>query len=107
MFGFKESAEDGTSPEQLAINLFRDKLQVEVREEEIEIAHRAGKKTPEGHHDPKKARPVLIKFLSLKTKTKRRFKDSQFSVAEDITKENAERVKLLNSMRRNRKNKNV
>ena len=47
LFGFKENDEE-TSPQHLAIDLFKEKLQVDVREEEIEIIRRAGKYRPEG-----------------------------------------------------------
>lgn len=42
LFGFKEDDIE-TSPEHMAIDLFREKLQVDVAEHEIEIVHRAGR----------------------------------------------------------------
>ena len=111
LFGFKENDEE-TSPEHLAIDFFKEKLQVDVREDEIEIIHRAGKYRPEGRHNPKKARPILIKFLSHKTKArvmraKKALKGSEFWLAEDLTSETAEKVKLLNEIRKVKKIKNV
>ena len=103
LFGIGEQAEE-TSVETLAVQVLKDKLKIDVKESDIEIAHRAGKYRPEGRRDVKKARPVLIKFASHKMKVKvmkakKEFKGSQFWITEDLTKQNAERMKALNQMR--------
>ena len=74
--------------------------------------HRAGKYYPEGRHDAKKARPILLKFVSHKSKvkimkTKKEFKGTEFWVTEDLTSENAAKVKSLNQLRKDNKIKNV
>ena len=103
LFGIGEQAEE-TSVETLAVQVLKDKLKIDVEENDIEIAHRAGKYRPEGRRDVKKARPVLIKFASHKMKVKvmkakKEFKGSQFWITEDLTKQTAERMKALNQMR--------
>ena len=103
LFGIGEQAEKA-SVETSAVQVFKDKLKIDVKENDIEIAHRAGKYCPERRHDMKKARPVLIKFASHKMKVtvmkaKKGFKGSQFWITENLTKENAKRMKVLNQMR--------
>ena len=66
-FGFKEDDAE-TVPDYLAIDLFWEKVQVDVTEKEIGIVHRAGRYRSEGHHDPEKPRPILIKLFSDKIK---------------------------------------
>lgn len=112
LFGIKEGDQMQESPEQEAIKVFKESLHIEVEENEIEIAHRAGKFRQEGLRNPRKARPLLIKFLSHKTKStimqaKKEFKGTDFWLTEDLTRENAERVKILNGMRRENKIKSV
>ena len=110
LFGVTEG--DQESPEKEAIKIFKESLHIEVEEKEIEIAHRAGKFRQEGLRNPRKARPLLIKFLSHKTKStimqaKKEFKGTDFWLAEDLTRENAERVRILNGMRKENKIKSV
>ena len=92
LFGVKE-LEDGATPESAesqAVNIIKEHLQIEIKEDEVEIAHRVGKYKSEGKLDCRKARPVLIKFLSHKTKervmqVKRRFKGRDYWITEDLT----------------------
>ena len=103
LFGIGEQAEE-TSVETLAVQVLKDKLKIDVKENDIEIAYRAGKYRREGRRDVIKARPVLIKFASHKMKVKvmkakKEFKGSQFWITEDLTKQNAEKMKALNQMR--------
>ena len=114
LFGVKE-LEDGATPktaESQAVDIIKEHLQIELNEDEVEIAHRVGKYKPEGKFDCKKARPVLIKFLSHKSKEKvmkekRRFKGSDYWITEDLTSINAEKLKALNELRKAGKIRNV
>ena len=70
LFGIKES-DDEESVEKKAIEVFKESLNLDIGENEIEIAHRIGKFRQEGKVIAKKARPVLIKFLSHKTEAEK------------------------------------
>ena len=110
LFGIKESDEDNV--ERQAIQIIKDNLRIEIKETDIEIAHRAGKFRPEGRRDAKKSRPVLLKFASHKTKVKimrakKEFKGTEYWVTEDLTSENADKVKVLNQLRKDNKIKSV
>lgn len=112
LFGVKEIEDEETTPERNAVKIFEDNLRVSLEDNEIEIAHRAGKYSPEGKFDAKKARPILIKFQSHKSKekimkSKREFKGSNYWIAEDLTAINAGKVKTLNELRKAMKIKNV
>ena len=111
LFGVKE-LDDGATSETAESRAIKEHLQIELNEDEIEIAHRVGKYKPEGKLDCKKARPVLIKFLSHKSKEKvmkqkRRFKGSDYWITEDLTSINAEKLKSLNELRKAGKIKNA
>ena len=111
MFGIRElGGED--SPEPQAIQVIKENLHIDLKEYDIEITHWAGKFRQERLQNPKKARPVLMKFLSHKMKTKimqakKEFKGTDFWISEDLTYKKAERVKIVNGMRKENKIKNV
>lgn len=74
--------------------------------------HRAGKFRSKGKHNGKKARPILIKFLSHKSKegvmkSKREFKGTYNRIADDLSNINMEKVKLLHELRKASNIKNV
>ena len=112
LFGVKEPDDVQTTPESQAIHVISEHLQIEINESEVEIAHRAGKYRPEGKLDSKKARRILIKFLSHKSKekvmkAKRQFKGSNYWITEDLTSVNLEKLKYLNELRRAGEIRNV
>ena len=111
LFGVKESDDEAT-PESQAIHIIKEHLRIEINESEVEIAHRVGKYRQEGKLDSKKARPILIKFLSHKSKekimkAKRHFKGSNYWITEDLTSVNLEKLKCLNELRKAGKIRNV
>ena len=111
LFGIKET-DDTTNIEEQALKIIKDHLEIDLRSDDVEIAHRAGKFRPEGRHEAKKARPVLLKLASHKTKVriikaKRKFRGTNFWIAEDLKSQNAEKVKRLNELRKAGKIKSV
>ena len=68
LFGVKEIEDKETTPERIAVKIFEEKLHVSVEVNEIEIAHQAGKYSPEGKFDAKKPDPSLSNFSLIKRK---------------------------------------
>lgn len=83
IFGMPEKQNENL--EDSVIDIFEKKLNVHVPKEAIERIHRTGR------HSEGKTRPVIIKFLSYKTRqqvlnNKKKFKGTNFIVYEDLTK---------------------
>ena len=87
MYVDESESETVEESEKIALKIFRDKLKMNIKPEEIEVAHRVGKK------NSGKNRPLLVKFVSRKTKSavirnRKLLKGSQPKVVifEDLTK---------------------
>ena len=103
----KESDDEAT-PETQAIHITKEHLQIEV-----EITQKIGKNRPEGKLDIKKTRPVLIKFLSHKSKekvmkAKRQFKGSNYWITEHLTSVNLDKyIEVPKRIKEKQENRNV
>lgn len=84
IFGLPES--DSENIDDVVINLFNEKLNVNITPSEIDRCHRLGKKT-----NNKSNRPVIVKFTSYRSRhlvfaTKKSLKGSGITIREDLTK---------------------
>lgn len=84
-----ESASDCTKK---VCKVFSTMVGVPVTEDDIEVAHRTGKRLPERQGQTRKCRPVIVRFLSRKKKDevlahRRRLKGNRqkISISEDLT----------------------
>lgn len=103
LFGIKE---DVLNIEEAAIEIFNTNLDTAIKQDDIEIIHRVGKKIPD------KPRPVIIKFVSHKKKveimrSKKALKGSEFFIIEDLTQQNSKLMRELNILRKSGKIKST
>lgn len=93
IYGIPESeAENFELIEEKLISLFKNKLDVIVSSSDIQQSYRIGK------YQQAKVRPILVRFLSYKTKViihrkKKLLKNTGFVIKEDLTKTNIELMK--------------
>ena len=89
VFGVKEKrGETAEDCEALCLNIFKEKLGLQVTTADIDVAHRAGKEGQNG-----KPRPILLRFTSRKQRGKvlaarRQLKGTGLAIAEDLTAAN-------------------
>lgn len=98
IFGVSEDPEEHL--EEKVITLIKDKLDVEVEPEEIDVIHRVGKKERSTRN--MKPRAVIVKFSSNKAKMKvlmkrKHLKGRGITIAEDMAPDLAKRLKELNN----------
>ncbi|XP_077501283.1 uncharacterized protein LOC144112081 [Amblyomma americanum] len=79
------SAETWAESEKLVIDVCRNNLDITLEPNDIERAHRLG------NHSADRTRPVIVKFLSHKTKDAllsngRKLKDTNYSIGEDFSR---------------------
>lgn len=98
IYGIKENPDENLQVQ--IIGLAREELGVEIKEEEIEIAHRIG----QTRRSQNKPRAVIIKFLSNKSKMKllskrKLLKGKSIAIMEDMASDLAKRLKKLKDKR--------
>lgn len=101
--GIKEGArpaeETVTDRINQCVEVFRKKVGVSVRPEDIEIAHRSGRpRRPSAESAANKPRPILVRFFSRQKKSdilqnRRKLKQSGISISEDLTMANFKLLK--------------
>lgn len=79
------------------LNIFKDRLQVNIKEEHIDRLHRIGAKRTASEVTKKGHRPIIVKFVSYVQRrevfiNKRKLKGSRYVISESLT---SERVQLL------------
>ena len=90
IFGVEDNAwEDGKKSTVLALDILRNKMKIDIKEEDVEVAHRVGKFKSD------RKRAIIVRFASRKTKEKvmtekKKLKGSGIFVNEDLTKRNAD-----------------
>jgi len=89
VFGIEES--DGEDTDQLLLDLFKDKLNVDVQLADIDRSHRVGKPSTPGTNGAVKPRAIIVKFTSYRTRravfsVKKRLRGSKVSISEDLTR---------------------
>ena len=88
IFGVKDSAwEQGDKSTTLAIDIIKTKMKINIREEDIEAAHRVGRFKAD------KNRAIIVRFSSRRVKErvmveKKKLKGTGIFVSEDLTKMN-------------------
>lgn len=100
IYGIKET--DGEDTDRIVVNLFKEKLNVDLDIHQIDRSHRVGA-------DKTRSRHIIVKFISYRDKRKvlqnRKFlKASGISIEEDLTKE---RLNLFKTARAKLKKENV
>ena len=65
VYGVEESAEDKEDTSQTEKSIFKDKLNMSLKSDDIEVSHRLGQ------HTPNKKRPIMMRF---------RFRDTKFDI---------------------------
>jgi len=88
VFGVKESAREDT--DKLVIDIFKKQLNVDVSLADIDRSHRVGKVSQPGSDGVAKPRPIIVKFVSYRTRravfsNKKKLKGSELSIREDLT----------------------
>lgn len=101
LFGIQEM--DNENVEEKVISIFKSKLNINIRAEDIDRMHRTGKKVANQH------RPIIIKFISYRTKqlvlsNKKKFKGTGYGLQEDLT---AKRLIYFKEVQRKVGRKNV
>ena len=82
---------------QIVVNLVRDKLDIDITADDIDMVHRLGRFTVEGN------RPILCRFISrqdvLKIKqARRKCKGSGIVIREDLTAKNVKLLETVNAL---------
>lgn len=90
--------ESANETEQIVARLIREQLGVPINSWEVEIAHRTGRFSSDSN------RPVIVRFLTRKTKSRvlakmKNLKGSHIFLAEDLTQENLRRLKKLRDLK--------
>ena len=96
--------EEGEDLESKFITLIKENLDEEVKPEDVEVIHRIGVKNVNRNENqrsaPAKPRPVIVRFLSNKTKSRllvkrRQLKGKKLVILEDMAPDLAKRLKRL------------
>lgn len=98
VFGVVEKK--GENTDTLLIDIFKNKLNVDVSLSDIDRSHRVGATQEPGPDGKIKHRPIIVKFVSYRVRrlvfdNKKKLKGSSISVREDLT---SHRTKLLQSV---------
>ena len=96
--------EEGEDLEPKFITLIKENLDEEVKPEDVEVIHRIGVKNVNRNENqrsaPAKPRPVIVRFLSNKTKSRllvkrRQLKGKKLVILEDMAPDLSKRLKRL------------
>ena len=82
--------ESAAQCEAKVLSLFRDQLRVPIDPKELEAVHRVGKRGAPATHSVEKPRPIIIRFLSCKTRdrilySRRKLRGTKQLIVEDLT----------------------
>ncbi|KAK7465977.1 hypothetical protein BaRGS_00037464 [Batillaria attramentaria] len=101
VFGVREADNETTTDcERKVLQMFRDKLGLTIKEDQIEACHRVGaakgkpqRRATEQQQHHGKPRPIIVRFVSRKTTEavlhiKRKLKTTAYMVVEDLTRDN-------------------
>lgn len=96
VFGISETAKEDT--DKLVIALFKEKLGVDIPECRLDRSHRLGKIRVPEPGQKKRPRPIIVRFTSYRDRrqvftSKKKWKDSGFSIQEDLTSDRQELLK--------------
>lgn len=94
IFGISESTDENT--DSLVLDLFKNKMGLQLDPEKIDRSHRVGRKNP----DKNRPRPIIVKFVSYRTRSlvydnKSKLKGSGVLVREDLTRRRVALYRLM------------
>ena len=99
IFGIADTVrnESAAASEDLALTVFNKKLGLDIRPEDVQIAHRTGRYTALS------TRSIIVQFVSRKAKkdvigNRKKLRGSGVSIAEDLTPSNVRRLSAIKSL---------
>lgn len=98
VFGIKEGSSEDCTEKCLAV--FNDKVRVETKPDDIQVAHRVGNLTGPDGEKPRRPRPIIVQFSSRRVRDKvlanrKTLAGSGVSIAEDLTVKNFKLLKTV------------
>ena len=99
VFGVRDTDrhENATTTEKNIINIFKNKLGIDMLPADIQAAHRLGKFLPDGN------RPIIVQFVNRKAKLhvlsrRKNLRGQNMAISEDLTQENLRRLSSIKNL---------